>query len=53
MCARRFRQHQALAGLSPWIAWLRGSAIGPYTTVNEARVAVEAVALAAGYELAG
>ena len=31
---------KALAGLSPWIARLRGSVIGLYTTLSEARIAV-------------
>lgn len=42
---------KALAGLSPWIARLNGRVLGLYTTLSEARLAVEAAALAAGHEL--
>lgn len=47
-----FGSIKALAGLSPWIARLGGGLLGLYETVGEARLAVEAAALAAGHELA-
>jgi hypothetical protein len=48
-----FGSIKASAGLSPWIARLNGSVIGLYSTLHEARVAVEAAARAAGHEILG
>lgn len=47
-----FGSIKALAGLSPWIARLGVGLLGLYQTAGEARLAVEAAALAAGHELA-
>jgi hypothetical protein len=47
-----FGSIKALAGLSPWIARLGGRLLGLYATLPEARLAVEAAALAAGHEVA-
>jgi hypothetical protein len=47
-----FGSIKALAGLAPWIARLGGRLLGVYATLTEARIAVEAAALAAGHALA-
>ena len=48
-----FGSIKALAGLSPWIARVNGRVVGLYSTLHEARVAVEAAALAVGHEILG
>ncbi len=42
---------RALIGLSPWAAHVGDQPLGRYATMSEAQEAVEAVAIAAGYQV--
>jgi hypothetical protein len=46
-----FGSIRAIIGLSPWAAHVGGQLLGRYATLSEAQLAVESVAIAAGYQI--